>query len=107
MTEQIHPEFPNSNVLSERYRAELMIEEVGYKTFFFHFSKVEDPRKENGKRHQLTHILILTIIGILRGLTRNSGRMSKQLAMSCGNGTINLRWDLLQKICGLFFSSLG
>ena len=69
MTEQIHLEFPNSNVLSERYRAELMIEEIGYKTFFFHFSKVEDPRKENGKRPQLIHILILTIIGILRGFS--------------------------------------
>ena len=69
MTEQIRLEFPRNNVLSDSYRAQLMIEEIGYKTFYFHFSKVEDPRKENGKRHKLIHIIILTIIGILRGFS--------------------------------------
>ena len=69
MREEMNFEFPESNVLSESYRAELMIKEIGYKTFYFHFSKIEDPRSAKGRRHQLIHIFILTIIGILRGFT--------------------------------------
>lgn len=69
MTEEIRMEFPKSNVLSDQYRMNLMIEEIGFKTLYFHFAKIEDPRKENGKRHQLIHIFILTIIGLLRGHT--------------------------------------
>lgn len=67
MLDQVKLEFPKNNVLSDSYRAVLMIEEIGFKTLYFHFSKVEDPRKAKGKRHQLIHIFILTIIGILRG----------------------------------------
>lgn len=69
MPEAIKLEFPKNNVLNDQYRAQLMIEEIAYRTLFFHFSKIEDPRKENGKRHQLVHIFILTIIGFLRGHT--------------------------------------
>lgn len=69
MHEDIHLEFPQSNVLSDSYRVKLMIQEIGYKTFLFHFMKIEDPRKNKGKRHQLIHIFILTIIGILRGFS--------------------------------------
>ena len=69
MTEHIPLEFPKNNVLSDEYRAVLMIKEIGFKTLYFHFSKIEDPRKEKGKRHQLAHIFILTIIGLLRGFS--------------------------------------
>lgn len=69
MPEEIKMEFPQSNVLSDQYRVQLMITEIAYKTLYFHFSRIEDPRKENGKRHQLAHIFILTIIGLLRGYT--------------------------------------
>lgn len=69
MPEAIKMDFPKSNFLSDKYRSVLMIEEIGYKTLFFHFNKIEDPRMEKGKRHQLIHILILTIIGLLRGHT--------------------------------------
>ena len=69
MPEKIKLEFPTSNVLSESYRTELQIREIEYKTLYFHFSKIEDTRKAKGKRHQLIHIFILTIIGILRGFS--------------------------------------
>ena len=57
------------NALSNEYRRELLLKEIGYRTLSFHLGKIKDPRKENGKRHQLIHILILTIIGILRGFS--------------------------------------
>ena len=67
MNEEIKLEFPKNNVLSDSYRAQLVIEEIGYKTLYFHFRKVNDPRMPQGKRHSLIHIFILTIIGLLRG----------------------------------------
>lgn len=57
------------DALSYEYRHLLAVEEIGYRTLSFHLSKIDDPRKEKGKRHQLIHILILTIIGILRGFS--------------------------------------
>lgn len=64
---EIELDIPGINAMSNWYRSELIITEIGYKTFIFHFSKIEDPRDPRGKRHELIHIFILTIIGILRG----------------------------------------
>ena len=57
------------NALSNKLYAQLEVFEAGYRSLYFHMSKLVDPRKDKGKRHKLVHILILTVIGILRGQT--------------------------------------
>ena len=40
-----------------------------YESLIFHLSKIEDRRKEKGKKYALIDVLILTVFGILRGHT--------------------------------------
>lgn len=63
------PEIKGKYAMSSSYLAELEIMETGLNALYFHLNKIKDPRKRKGKRHKLVHILILTVIGVLRGHT--------------------------------------